>query len=616
MSVFVKLLVSMLICTVVPVVLLLLLLTWMHEKQTKENVADHLKSVAALQRNRVDDVRQHSLENLSLLSSRTQLRLSLKQFLESGDAASQEKMNRILRDAQHAVEKLQQIDVVSKDGSIVASTDDSRIGTSPYSIEFLDESLTRDTANTITRTRKRQPILRSAGPLRLEQESIGIIVADSNLSSLAGAIRDYAGLGETGETLLAVKTASGPKYVFPPRFRDWKVVNEGSQLLQAAMSSDESMLDNVTDYRGREVIGISHRVDGTQWALIVKLDHAEAFYSLKQARNTVLWVGGLAVVLLTGAAYAISRSLGAPLSRLATVSRQIQQGDLKCRSSDDRRSDEIGQLARDFYAMAETLIAANHKLEEEVKARTTELADAVQELNRSNRELEQFASIASHDLQTPIRNVATAVDLLRRQLESVELNEKARRYMQHLEDSSALMQSQIEGLLVLSRVHSRGGDTSAEVDTQAMIVRLVEDLQHAIEQTNANVQISQLPPVHADRVQLRQVFQNLIENALKYQPPGATPEVSVSASQNGTQCEFSVTDNGLGIPSEFREKVFEMFKRLHHQRDYKGTGIGLSLCQKIVERHGGRIWVEAREDGKPGSMFKFTIPTAKENGHE
>jgi light-regulated signal transduction histidine kinase (bacteriophytochrome) len=225
-------------------------------------------------------------------------------------------------------------------------------------------------------------------------------------------------------------------------------------------------------------------------------------------------------------------------------------------------------------------------------------------LERSNQALEQFAYVVSHDLREPLRMVSGYLQLLQRRYQGA-LDADADDFIAYAVDGAERMQEMIQALLGLSRVGTRGQDF-VPTDVEAVLARTRKMLSRAIEESGAVVTHDPLPTVSADSAQLAQVFQNLISNAIKFRAEDRPLRVHVSAELRGDEWAFSVRDNGIGIDPQHFERIFVIFRRLHTTKGYEGAGIGLALCKRIVERHGGRIWVES-EPGQ-GSTFIFTLP--------
>jgi light-regulated signal transduction histidine kinase (bacteriophytochrome) len=231
------------------------------------------------------------------------------------------------------------------------------------------------------------------------------------------------------------------------------------------------------------------------------------------------------------------------------------------------------------------------------------LLQKMEELNRSNEELGQFAYIASHDLQEPLRMVASYTQLLSRRYKG-KLDADADEFIAFAVDGANRMQRLIQDLLSFSRVGTKGKDLR-NVSSENALRQALKNLRGAIEESGALVTHDPLPTVLADDSQLTQLFQNLVGNAIKYQNAGV-PRVHVAAVKNGSsKWMFSVQDNGLGIDPQYFERIFGMFQRLHKREEFAGTGIGLAICKKIVERHGGSISVESRPGH--GSTFRFAL---------
>jgi light-regulated signal transduction histidine kinase (bacteriophytochrome) len=243
-------------------------------------------------------------------------------------------------------------------------------------------------------------------------------------------------------------------------------------------------------------------------------------------------------------------------------------------------------------------------ISEDISSRrhTEELLQAYsRELQRSNRELENFAHIASHDLQEPLRKVQAFGDRLKTRYADV-LDETGRDYLERMQGAARRMQTLIQDLLAYSRVTSKA-ESFEPVDLRDVAERVVQDLSTRVDRTGGQVIIECLPKVEADPLQMRQLFQNLIANALKFHREGVPPLVTISGEALHGTAEIRVADNGIGFEMEYAERMFRLFERLHGRMQYEGTGIGLPIVQKIVERHGGSI----RAESAPGAGATFVV---------
>jgi light-regulated signal transduction histidine kinase (bacteriophytochrome) len=237
------------------------------------------------------------------------------------------------------------------------------------------------------------------------------------------------------------------------------------------------------------------------------------------------------------------------------------------------------------------------------KQAETALRRTAQDLARSNQDLEQFAYVASHDLLEPLRMVTGYLQLIERRYKD-KLDNDAREFINFAVDGAIRMNRLITDLLDYSRIHTRGKQPEP-VAMESVLARALDYLQSAIRDSDAVITHDPLPTVQGDASQLVQLMQNLIGNAIKFRAPERGARVCIGAQKNDDEWVFSVKDEGIGIEPQYMEKIFLIFQRLHSRQEYPGTGIGLAICKKIVERHGGRIWVQS-EVGQ-GSTFFFTI---------
>jgi PAS domain S-box-containing protein len=245
-------------------------------------------------------------------------------------------------------------------------------------------------------------------------------------------------------------------------------------------------------------------------------------------------------------------------------------------------------------------ITVRKKLEEDLVIKAAELA-------RSNIELQQFAYIASHDLQEPLRAISGFTELLVKRYHG-KIDEKADTYIDFITEGTTRMQQMIQDLLTYSRVQTQVHEF-VRIDSNTSLDLALSDLQVATKEHNAIITNDPLPSIFADQEQITKMFQNLIGNAIKFHKPGVVPKVHISAKQDKNNWIFSVSDNGIGINQQYADRIFKIFQRLHTRDEYPGTGIGLAICKRIAEQHGGTIWIESVPGS--GSTFYFTIPKRK-----
>lgn len=332
------------------------------------------------------------------------------------------------------------------------------------------------------------------------------------------------------------------------------------------------------------------RLARQEQALAVRREHSAEKTS---SRAIAVGWGGLVLLLLLAAAasFYLRRSVVRPVLTVADASRRLAEGDMSARVP-PVRDDEIGDLARAFNSMADSLEASSEAL-----------AERSRELERSNRELEQFASVTSHDLQAPLATISMYAQLLE-QRHAQELN-GGQQLVEGINAATVKARTLIRDLLEYSRA-GRGELLNEPVEMKDVAGEALEMLAGPIEQSGAAVTVDDLPVILGDARKLRQVFLNLVSNALKFAED--RPQVRLSAEIQGTTAIFAVIDNGIGMDPGQAERIFQPFHRLHTEDDYPGTGIGLAVCERIIEQHGGRIWAQSAP--QQGSTFRFTLPVA------
>jgi signal transduction histidine kinase len=305
----------------------------------------------------------------------------------------------------------------------------------------------------------------------------------------------------------------------------------------------------------------------------------------------------LATLIISGLiGWGLAAGLTRDIVAISELSQDVSAGQHQRRLYLDR-DDELGQLAEDFNQMLNTLDNQERMLKAHAKA-----------LKRSNEELERFAYVASHDLQEPLRMVSSYVQLLERRYKG-KLDADADDFIHFAVDGAARMQQLINDLLQFSRVDSRGGEIRP-ADLNETLDKALFALQISLKEKEATIERVPLPTLPVDAAQITQVWQNLIGNALKFQAEAKPPVIRIGAIEELDRWRFSVSDNGIGIEPGQEERIFQIFQRLHTREAYPGTGIGLSICKRIVERHGGTIGIISVYG--EGSEFWFTLPKVAE----
>lgn len=346
---------------------------------------------------------------------------------------------------------------------------------------------------------------------------------------------------------------------------------------------------------GERVFGAAAAVDGTQWYVIVEFPEAFVFESARTFLVRLMLLLPFALLVVAVVAMSIGAAVTKSVRETAAAAEAMAKGAVGQRVT-VRGEDELGRLASSFNSMAQQV--------EESRA-------ALSELNRSlamsNAELEDFAYLASHDLREPVRMVRSFTQRLADRYAG-QLDEEADRYIHFAVDGAERMEGLIRGLLEYSRLEGDPAPPTV-VQSEAVVDVALDNLAERIEDAGGVVTVdrSMLPQVYGDSAQLARVFQNLISNGLKFHKKGVAPRIEVGAEPDQDRHVFYVRDNGIGIREEYYDRVFVIFKRLHGAEYFPGAGMGLAICRKIVERHGGEIWVES-EPGQ-GSTFYFALPS-------
>ena len=377
-------------------------------------------------------------------------------------------------------------------------------------------------------------------------------------------------------------------------------------VIQAVRASGPGAADAPPPSTGSRLFGEVRQALARQEALLAEVrvagrSHFRAMASFLTATFVAIVV--LIAIGIAGALLALRVTITRPLRLLGRSVRRISRGEFEHEIAHSGARDVL-ELGDDVDSMRRRIVAELSSLREA----HDQLDEQARELTRSNAELEQFAYVASHDLQEPLRKVASFCQLIEQRYED-QLDERGKQYIAFAVDGAKRMQQLINDLLAFSRV----GRAAVEqvVSGDDVLRQAIASLGRAIEESGAQVEAGPLPQVRGEPALLAAVFQNLIGNALKFHGNGGPPHVWISAERRGEEWVFACADDGIGIEPEYAERIFMIFQRLHPKDAYAGTGIGLAMCRKIVEYHGGRIWLDTNApDGR--TTFRFTLPAIEE----
>lgn len=464
---------------------------------------------------------------------------------------------------------------------------------------------------------------------------VGVVALQLSIEAVFEHAQNYSGLGKTGETVLAAKIGNEAVFISPLRHdpgaafkRKVTIGSSEALLIQEAVQGISGNGFSI-DYRGKEILAEWRYLPSLRWGMVVKIDRAETFAPIYNLRYWSLTIGIITAFLVILFAVIASKSFSNPITKLVEGTYRFRNRDFSARVP-ETGPDEIVKLGQAFNEMATEIKKSYELLEEEITEKKEvnlnleieikerkQAEEALQkahdeldikvkertvELEQSNIELQRFAYVASHDLQEPLRKIRNYTELLEKRYKD-RIDDKADKFINYIVDGATRMQGLISDLLSYSRVDSQGREMGPINSTQ-ILEQVMNSMQVTIDKNGAEITHGPLPLVMADEVQLGQLFQNLIGNSIKFKNSDPV-QIHIAAEKKNDEWIFSVRDNGIGIEPEYAERIFEIFQRLHSQADYPGTGIGLAICKKIVERHGGRIWMRSELD--KGATFYFTL---------
>ena len=454
----------------------------------------------------------------------------------------------------------------------------------------------------------RHVVMRAATPVYLDDELVGIMIVnesfDSSFESLKPLTQDSRKLivaNAKGEYLFHYDsskaiTSSGTEHGNFYQDHGIDVQNIKPETIDFVHGENETVALNT----------IAYNPYNSEEFLIIGLieDYSAAPEVRVQMLNQAYLLIGVALLISIILVGINAQRIAAPIGRMKRLLEQSNEGVLAEELPLDAPG-EVGTLARAFDQVFKELNQRQKQLTDEVairKSTQNELEESIGRLAQANHELSQFAFIASHDLQEPLRTIISFIGLLEEDYADT-FDDDGKQYLKFITESSQRMQDLIKGLLDFSRV---GRDVVPEfVDCNSLVQAIKDDLSVNLTECGGIIESDNLPSFHAFKTEMRLLLQNLISNSLKFSQPNVPPVVKIAAERQGGMWQFTVTDNGIGIPEEYRDRVFRIFQRLHGKNEFEGTGIGLAHCKKIVALHGGDIWIG--DAPSQGCRIFFTV---------
>ena len=579
-------------------------------------VTNHLESVASIQKHRIEGIITQNLERIDLVSSRTQLRISLQKYLDSNKLQDLDKLKLIIKDALVSIGSFNVISILDKAGYVIVSTEPSRVSRDYSQYTFYPHARKKNSAEHFFLDEKNGLQLYLSGPLLMDGLLIGVLLIEADATNFVTLVNDFSGLGKTGEMELG-RLSDDKQYVellTPVRFDKnaalhRRIGTDQNDSPMVNVLSKTKLAGSAIDYRGEKVLAATRYIYPPGWGLVVKLDEDAALQPAHVLVKYMTIIAFGAMLIVMWVSYALASIISKPIVELTKVAHGINEGDLSHRAQ-VRSDDEVGELANTFNNMTNTLIHSRQDIESsnrELHAHRDHLEELVsmrtRELQTIIDELEAFSYSVSHDLRSPLRAIDGYSYLLMEHYEQL-LDEDGKENFKRIRLAAQRMGALIDDLLKLAHINRsdiirENVDMSAKVNTT--INRIVAN------NVQRNVEFIVQPDVHAyvDDALMEIVVENLIDNAWKYTEKKSEAKIEFGTMIQDDQTVYYIRDNGVGFDMQYADKMFGAFQRLVGNDEYPGTGIGLATVSRVIHRHGGKIWAEGQPER--GASFFFTV---------
>lgn len=612
-----KLISYLLIIAVLPILLGGYLAFNSGRKSTEDQIISHLTSIADLKTSEIEIWITERVKDTKTLAEDHHMRdylIALETELESEKQISEDdhKVQNKLQIMKHGYKR---VFLVDSSGRIVASTDKEDIGRKLIE-EYVWKPMTSQELyiEDIFRSSEDEILMAFSAPIfesHLEDNKkiynvIGVIVLEMNMEeTLYPIIGNWPGMGRTGETLLVRREANEVLFINELRHMSNTAlsmrINVNSDIATPAIfasEGDDGIL-RAKDYRGVEVLSAYRYISLMEWGFVAKIDQSEAFAPITSLKKKIEMFTISLILLVIGFAFWISKGFTGPIISLQKSMEKISEGDFSV-TSEVKRGDELGQLSTSFNIMTQKLKMSYTALEEEIrKHKQTE-----ESLKYMVNELESFSYSVSHDLRAPLRAIAGFSNIVLEDY-AQKLDAEGQRYLGIIDENSKFMGKLIDDILNFSRI-GRQDIKSSNINMEKLVKSVYEELKTSLPDRKLKFKVKKLPPAQGDKAMIHQVFVNLIGNAIKFTKPKKNAVIEVGGNADGDQNVYYVKDNGVGFDMKYVDKLWGVFQRLHSAEEFGGTGVGLAIVQRIINRHGGKVWAEGKVN--EGATLYFTLP--------
>ncbi|RDJ31589.1 MAG: HAMP domain-containing protein [Crenarchaeota archaeon] len=545
------------------------------------DVLEKLDGIASIQEKRVEESIDRNFERLDGITSRTQLRISLEQFNQNGNAEDAEKIQEIIKDAKDSIGDIDTVFIINTSGEVIFSTEESILGKTMSAEKMFVDGYTKNTLTFGTNILDNSPEICISGPLILNGNTIGVLVIKVDPRTILEISSDYTALGDTGETFLAMRDNNGDAmFITSLRFDENAIANRvilkeqiEVPITQALMKNEDTHLSTV-DYRGEPVLAATRYIEITDWGLAVKIDKDEAFSTINSIRDMTLISLGVVIIATISGSVFFSKAFTKRIRKLSTAAKEIADGELTTNVT-LTGNDEISQLSKDIQTMENTLRENKVKLLNETRFAA----------------IGELASRIAHDLRNPLSVVKNSLELMEYARRDV-LSEHEKRQFAMMNRAVERMERQITEVLDFVRNREIKMEEADLLDLLNLSVSSF-DIPPDVKLSLPNSGVS----IPVDTIQIQAVFSNLIQNALH--AVGREGEISINFEKDNDSVRITIQDSGKGIPQESMEKIFEPL----FTTKQTGTGLGLASCKNIIEKHGGTISVSNNP-----TTFTITLP--------